>query len=91
MHIHSVYVVNLYLHITCMLTNVHMIFSGLLDVKSLHDNIPNNKEIKAVKKAYDKHPNKSNSTKLITNFLSLVLTLNNLILNSGYHIQKRDV
>ena len=50
-----------------------------LDVKSLYTNIPNNEGIKAVKEAYDKHPNKTVLTKVITTFLSLILTLNNFI------------
>ena len=50
-----------------------------LDVKSLYINISNNEAIKAVKDAYDKQPNKTFSTKVITTFLSLILTLNNLL------------
>ena len=45
-----------------------------LDVKFLYTNIPNSKGRKAVKEAYDKHPNKTVSTKVITTFLSLILT-----------------
>ena len=48
-----------------------------LDVKSLYTNIPNNEGIKAVREAYDNHPNKSVATKVIITFLSLILTLNN--------------
>ena len=33
-----------------------------LDVKSLHTNIPKNEGIKAVKEAYDKHPNNFKKT-----------------------------
>ena len=37
--------------------------------------------IKAVREAYDKHPSKSVSTKVIITFLSLILTLNNFTFN----------
>ena len=59
-----------------------------LDVKSLYTNIPNNEGIKTLKKAYDKHPNKTVSTKVITTSLSLILTLNNFIFNSVNYIPK---
>ena len=45
-----------------------------LDVKSLYTNIPNNEGIKAVREAYDNHPNKTVVTKVILTFLSLILT-----------------
>ena len=38
--------------------------------------------MKAVKEPYDKNPSKTVSTKCITTFLSLILTLNNFIFNS---------
>ena len=44
--------------------------------------------IKAVKEAYDKHPNKIVSTKVITIFLSLILTLNNFKFNLVNYVQK---
>ena len=53
-----------------------------LDVKSLYTNIPNNEGIKAVREAYDNHPNKTVATKVIITFLSLILTLNNFAFNS---------
>ena len=59
-----------------------------LNVKSLYINNPNNEGIKAVKEAYDKRPDKTVSTKVITTFLSLILTLNNFIFNSVNYIQK---
>ena len=40
--------------------------------------------IKAVREAYDKHPSKSVSTKVIITFLNLILTLNNFIFNIHY-------
>ena len=57
-----------------------------LDVKSLHDSIPNNEGIKAVKEAHDKHPNKT-----ITTFLSLILTLSNFILTRLITYKKQDI
>ena len=59
-----------------------------LNVKSLYINIPNDEGIKAVKEVYDKRPDKTVSTKVITSFLSLILTLNNFISNSVNYIQK---
>ena len=56
--------------------------------KPSYTNIPNNEGTKEFKEAYDKHPNKTVSTKVITTFLSLILTLNNLIFNSVSYIQK---
>ena len=50
--------------------------------------IPNNKGITAVKEAFDKHPNKTVSTKVTTTFLSLILTLNNFVFNLVNYIQK---
>ena len=57
-----------------------------LDVKYLHSNILNNKEIQAVQEAYDKHRNKAVSTKFITAFLSWFLNLTNFIFNSANYI-----
>ena len=57
-----------------------------LDVKSLHTNIPNNEGIKAVREAYDNHPNKT-ATKVIITFLSLMLTLKNFVFNSVNYLQ----
>ena len=53
-----------------------------LDVKSLYTNIPNNERIKALREAYDNHPNKTVATKVIIRFLSLIPTLNNFVFNS---------
>ena len=57
-----------------------------LDVKSLYTNISNNEGIKAVREAYDNHPNKI-ATKVIITFLSLILTLNSFVFNSFNYIQ----
>ena len=58
----------------------------LLNVKSLHTNIRNNEGIKAVPEAYDKHPSKALSAKVIITFLSLILTLNNFILTFSHYL-----
>ena len=62
-------------------------FLVTLDVKSLYTNIPNNEGIKAVREAYDNHPNKTVATKVIITFLSLILTLNNFVFNSINYLQ----
>ena len=59
-----------------------------LGVRSLYTNISSSEGIKANKKVYDKHPNKTVSTKVITTFVSLILTLNNFIINSVNYILK---
>ena len=58
-----------------------------LDVESLYTNIPNNEGIKAVREAYDNHPNKTVATKVIITFLCLILTLNNFVFNSTNYLQ----
>ena len=58
-----------------------------LDVKSLYTNIPNNEGIKAVREAYDNHPNETVVTKVIITFLSLILTLNNFLFTSINYLQ----
>ena len=57
------------------------------DVKSMYTNIPNNEGIKAVRKAYDNHPNKTVATKVIITFFRLILTLNNFVFNSMNYLQ----
>ena len=58
-----------------------------MDVKSLYTNIPNNQGIAAVKNAYDKYQNKTVTTKVITTFLALILTLNNFVFNCKHYLQ----
>ena len=58
-----------------------------LNVKSLYTNIANNEGVKAVREAYDHHPNKTVATKVIITFLSLILTLNKLVFNSINYLQ----
>ena len=49
--------------------------------------MPNNEGIKAVREAYDKHPSKTGSTKVIIIFLSLIFTLNSFIFNCSHYLQ----
>ena len=55
---------------------------------SLYTNILNNEWIKTVKEAYDKCLNKTVSTKIITTFLSLILTWKNFIFYSANYTEK---
>ena len=63
------------------------ILLATLDVKSLYTIIPKNGGIKAIREAYNKHPSKSVSTKVIITFLSLIFTLNNFIFNYSHYPQ----
>ena len=56
-----------------------------MDVKSL--SIPNNERIASEKKKYDHYPKKTIPGKIITTFLTLILTLNNFIFNSKIYLQ----
>ena len=58
-----------------------------LDVKPLYTNIPNAEGIKSVKTSLEKHSKRTASTKVITIFLALLLTLNNLIFNCKNYLQ----
>ena len=58
-----------------------------MDVKSLYTSTPNNEGIASVKKKYDHYPNKAIPAKIITTFLTLILTLNNFIFNSKFYLQ----
>ena len=61
-----------------------------LDVKSLCTNIPNAEGIKSVKTSLDNYSKRTASTKVITTFLALILTLNNFIFNCKNHLQIKD-
>ena len=52
-----------------------------MDVRSLYTNIPNTAGISAVKRAFANYSRKTTSTKVITTFLALILTLNNFVFN----------
>ena len=58
-----------------------------LDVKSLRTNIPNAEGIKSVKTSLEKYSKRTASTKVITTFLALILTLNNFIFNCKNYLQ----
>ena len=49
--------------------------------------VTNNEGIAPVKKKYDQYPNKTITTKIITTFLALILSLNNFIFNSKFYLQ----
>ena len=56
-------------------------------VKPFYTNIPNSGGIAAAKNALDKKSNKTVVMKVITTFLSLILTLNNFVLNCRNSLQ----
>ena len=58
-----------------------------LDVKLLCTNIPNTEGIKSVKKSLENYSKRNASTKAITTFLALILTLNNFIFNCKNYLQ----
>ena len=58
-----------------------------VDVKSLYTNIPNVEGIKSVKTSLGKYSKRTVSTKVITTFLALILTLNNFIFNCKIYLQ----
>ena len=58
-----------------------------VDVKSLYTNIPNAERVKSVKTSLEKCSKRTASTKVVTTFLALILTLNNFIINCKYYLQ----
>ena len=50
-----------------------------MDVRSLYTNIPNVEGVSAVKRGFDAYSKKTTSTKVITTFLALILTLFNFV------------
>ena len=58
-----------------------------MGVRSLYTNIPNAEGISAVKRLFDNYSNKTTSTKFITTFLALVLTLNNFVFDCLHNLQ----
>ena len=58
-----------------------------MDVRSLYTNIPNAEGISAVKRAFDNYSKKPTSTKVITTFLALILTLNNFVFDCIHYLQ----
>ena len=62
-----------------------------LDVKSLYTNIPNEEGISAVKNAIARSTDSKISSKVITTFLWLILTLSNFVFNGINYLQKLGV
>ena len=58
-----------------------------LDVKPLYTNIPNAEGLKSVKTSLEKYSKRIASTKVITTFLALKLTLNNFIFKFKNYLQ----
>ena len=58
-----------------------------MDVRSLYTNIPNAEGISAVKRAFDNYSKKTTTTKVITTFSALILTLNNFVLDCIHYLQ----
>ena len=58
-----------------------------VDVASLYINILNAEEIKSVKTSLENYSKRTTSTKVITTFSALIVTLNNFIFNSKNYSQ----
>ena len=63
------------------------IYLVTMGVRSLHINIPNAEGISAVNRAFDSYSKKTTSTKVITTFLELILTLNNFVFDCIHYFQ----
>ena len=61
-----------------------------MNVKSLYTNIPNAEGISSVKRAFCNYSKKTTTTKVITTFLSLILTLNNFVFNCIHYLQIKE-
>ena len=60
-----------------------------MDVSSLYTNISNTEGILTVKRAYDNYSKKTTTTKVITVFLALILTLNNFVFGCIHYLQMK--
>ena len=58
-----------------------------MDLRSLYTSILNSEVIKVVKTSLDNFPRRIVATKVITTFLSLILTLNNFVFNCKNYLQ----
>ena len=58
-----------------------------MDVKSLYTNIPNTEGIVATKRALDTRTTKTVTKKVITTFMTLILTPTNFIFNCKSYLQ----
>ena len=56
-----------------------------LNVKTLYTNMLNNERIKAVREAYDKHPSKTVSTKIIIIFTKHIEFLDTMVYKDQQH------
>ena len=61
-----------------------------MDVRSWYTNIPNTEGISAVKRAYNNYSKKTTTTKVITTFLALILTLSNFVFNCMHYLQIKE-
>ena len=59
----------------------------IVDIKTLHKNVPNFEGIKTAKTSHNNFPRKAIATKVMPTFLSLILTLNNFVFNCKNYIQ----
>ena len=60
-----------------------------MDVRLLYTNIPNAEGISAVKRAFGNYSKKTTSTKVITTFLALIITLNNFVFDCIHYLQRK--
>ena len=58
-----------------------------MDVRLLNTNRPNAERISDVKRVYDNYSKKTTTTKVITAFLVLILTLNNFVFDCIHYLQ----
>ena len=61
-----------------------------MNVKSLYTNILSAEGISAVKRAFCNYSKKTTTTKVITTFLSLILTLNNFVFDCIHYLQMKE-
>ena len=56
-----------------------------MDVRPLYTNIPNEEGISAVKRAFYNYSKNTTTTKVITTFLALILTVNNFVFDCVHY------
>ena len=66
---------------------VAQFWSVIVDIKTLHKNVPNFERIKTAKTSHNNFPRKATATKVMPTFPSLILTLNNFVFNCKNYIQ----
>ena len=67
-----------------MLDNSYLVF---LDVRSFYTSIPNSEGIKAVKTSLENSPRRTKASKVITTFLSTILTLKNFVFKCNFCVR----